>query len=29
MPSYRELDPEKKRQLVAFLSQLKESHGGE
>ena len=27
MPSYRELDPEKKRQLVAFLSQLKESHG--
>ena len=29
MPSYRDLDPEKKRQLVAFLSQLKESHGGE
>jgi hypothetical protein len=27
MPSYRDLDPEKKRQLVAFLSQLKESHG--
>ena len=30
MPSYRELDPEKKRDLVAFLSQLKgESESGE
>jgi mono/diheme cytochrome c family protein len=30
MPSYRDLDPEKKRDLVAFLAQLKgESSGGE
>jgi mono/diheme cytochrome c family protein len=29
MPSYRDLDPEKKRDLVAFLSQLKGETGGE